>query len=89
MSIGQNKQNELYLMDEVALRMEGTVALVAVDLNKLLEDGRIAADTLDGKASRIVPVAKDSAVVLIVRILWAKKCWANRASEVLDMVLFL
>ena len=85
----QNKPNELYLVDEVTLGMECTIALVAVDLDELLEDSRITADTLDGKTSRVVPVTKDSAVVLIVRVLGTKECWTNRASEMLNVVLFL
>lgn len=76
-------------MDEVTLGVEGAVALVAVDLDELLEDSGIAADALDGESSRVVPVTKDSAVVLIVRILGTKESRTNRTSEMLDVVLFL
>lgn len=76
-------------MDEVTFGMERAITLVAIDLDELLEDSRIAAHALGGKASRIVPVTKNSAVVLIVRILRAKESWTNRANEMLDVVLFL
>lgn len=69
--------------------MERAITLVSVDLDELLEDSRVATNALDGKTSRVVPVTKDSAVVLIVRILGAKEGWTNRASEMLNVILFL
>jgi hypothetical protein len=55
--------------------------------NKLLEDGRVATNALDGEPCRIVPMTKHRAIVLIVRVLWTKKCRTNGTSEVFDVVL--
>jgi hypothetical protein len=51
---GAQRNRGMHLVDEVA-RVECTVTLVAVDLDKALEDGGVAADalaadTLDGEA---------------------------------------
>ena len=69
--------------------MECTVALVTVGLDELLEDSRVAADTLDGKASRGVPATEGSTFVLIVIVLGTKDRWTNRAGEMLNVVLVL
>jgi hypothetical protein len=69
--------------------MERAVALVAVDLDKLLENGRVAADALDSKAGGIVPVTKYCAIVLIVRVLWTKESGTDGAGEMLDVILFV
>lgn len=76
-------------MDEIALWVKGAVPLIAVYLDKLLENGRVASNTLDCKAGGIVPMAKDGAVVLIVRVLGAKEGGTDGACKVLDVVLFV
>lgn len=63
------------------------IGVVAVDFDKLLENGCFASGALDGKACAVVEVAKDATVVLVVAVLWAEYSRANRASEVLDVEL--
>lgn len=60
---------------------------VPVDLDKLLENRRSTAGTLDGEAGRVVEVAVYGAVVLVVRVLWAEDGRAHLAREVLDVEL--
>jgi hypothetical protein len=60
---------------------------VAVDLDELLEDGGPAAGTLNGEASRVVKVAVNRAVVLVVRVVRAEDGRADLAGKVLDVEL--
>jgi hypothetical protein len=56
------------------------------DLDKLLENRGLAAITLLRKLCGIVVMAIDATLVLVVRVLGAKYCWAYAAGEVLDVV---
>lgn len=84
--------------------MPALVAAIAVDLNKLFENGRLAAYTLVCKGDRVVimaicrvsakqpavsqPVRTDFPIVLIVRVVRAKDRVAHRARKVLNVELF-
>lgn len=74
-------------MYHVALGMPVLVLAIPVNLDKLLEYGRLAAVAPLGVAGRVVVVAVDVAVVLIVAILGTKDGGAERACEVVDVVL--
>lgn len=63
------------------------VHVVAVDLDKLFEDRGSTTGALDGEASRVVEVTVHRAVVLVVRVLWAKDGGTDGAGEVLDVKL--
>ena len=76
-----------YLVDHVTLWVPVLVLTVAVDFDKLLQNRGPASSTLDRVTQRVVVVAKDLAVVLIVRVLGAKYRWTDGTSEVLDVVL--
>jgi hypothetical protein len=65
------------------------VLAVSVNLNKLLQNCGPATSTLDGVAKRVMVMAKDLAVMFIVRVLRAKHGRADRACKVLDMVLVI
>lgn len=60
---------------------------VPVDLDKLLQDGRPAARTLDGEPRRIVEVTIDAATVFVVRVLRAEDGRADGAGKVFDVKL--
>jgi hypothetical protein len=64
-------------VDEITLWVKCAVSLVAVYLDKLFENSRVAANAFDGKASGIVPVTKDGAFVLIIGILGTKQSWTD------------
>ena len=76
-------------MDHVALWVPALIAHVAVDLDKLLEDGARAAYALCREASRVVKVAVDVLVVLVVRVVWPKDGRADGAGKVLDVELLV
>ena len=82
-----SKEERTHLVNHVTFGVPVLVYRVAVDLDKLLEDGRPAAGTLDGEPGRVVKVAIDVAGVLVVRVLRAKDGRTDRAGEVLDMEL--
>ena len=63
------------------------VLVVPVDLDELLQDGGAAASAADGEARRVVEVAEDTPVVLIVRVLRPKDGGADGAGEVLHVEL--
>lgn len=77
-----------YLVNHVAFWVPVFVDAVAVDLDKLLEDGGLAAGTLDGELSRIVVVAVDVALVFVIRVIRAKHDRTDAAAKVLQMELF-
>ena len=60
---------------------------VAENLNKLLQDGRLAAVALLGVLSRIVVMAVNITVVFVVAVLGAKYGRAERTCKVIDMIL--
>lgn len=73
-------------MDHVAFRMPMLINTVPVDLDKLLENSGPTSRTLDGEPRRIMEVAINGAVVLVIRILRTEYGRTNGAREVLDMI---
>jgi hypothetical protein len=65
------------------------VLAVTEDLDKLLKNGGLASVTALGELGRVVVVAVDLAVVLVVAILGTKDGGAEGAGEVVDVVLFV
>ena len=59
---------------------------VPEDFYKLLQDGRLAAIASLCKSGRVVVVAIDIALVLIVAVLGAKDCRTDGTSKVLNVV---
>lgn len=78
-----------HLVDHVTLRMPTLIPHVTVNLHELLQDGGIAPDALRREPRAVVIMAVDVARVLVVRILGAEECGADRASEVVDVVFFV
>lgn len=62
------------------------VLAVPKDLDKLLQNGCLAAITPLGKLGRIMVVAVYLAIVFVVAVRRAKDCWAHRAGKVVDMI---
>lgn len=62
------------------------ILAIAEDLNKLLENGRMASITSLRKLCGVVVMAVHLPIVLIVTILCAEHSWAYRAGEVIDVV---
>jgi len=69
--------------------MPAFILHVAIDLDKLLEDGTVASSTLGGEPSGVVEVAVNIILVFVVGILLAKYRGANRAREVFNMILLV
>jgi len=63
------------------------VLTVSEDLDKLLQDGSLATTAALGELCRVVVVAVDLALMLVVAILGTKHSWAQRTGEVVDMIL--
>jgi hypothetical protein len=78
-----------HLVDHVALRVPAFVAIVAVDLHKLLQYRTITSCALRCEPRRVVKMAVHVIFMLIVRILRTKDSRANRTRKMLDMVLFV
>jgi hypothetical protein len=74
-------------VDHIALRVPMLVLTVTIDLDKLLQDRGPATGTFDGITKRVVVMTIDFPLVLIVRVLRTKDSWANRTSEMLNMIL--
>lgn len=55
-----------YLVDHVTFGMPTLVPRVAVDFNKLLQDSTAAAYAFGGKAGRIVVMAVNVVVMLVI-----------------------
>ena len=69
--------------------MPAFITAIAVNLNELLENGRVAARTLGRESCRIVEVTIDVAIVLVIRVLWPKERRAHRTGEVVHMELLV
>jgi hypothetical protein len=76
-----------YLMYHIAFRVPMLVLPISEDFNKLLQNGSLATTTFRGELCRIMIMAINLAVVLIIRILWSKYRRTNTARKVLDMIL--
>lgn len=74
------------LVDHVALWVPVLVLAIAEDFDELLEDGRLAAVAALCELGRVVVVAVDAALVLIVAVRGAEDGGADGAGEVLDVV---
>jgi hypothetical protein len=55
-----------YLVDHITLRMPALILHVAIDFDKLLEDCTITPRALGGKPSRVMEVAIDIVLMLII-----------------------
>lgn len=62
------------------------ILAVAKYLNKLFENGSMAAMAPLGKLRRVMEVAINLALVLVVRVLGTEDSWTYGACEMLDMV---
>ena len=69
--------------------MSTLVAHIPVDLDELLENRTIATCALGSEARRVVEVAVDLALVLIVRVVRSEHGRAYGAREVLDVILLV
>ena len=78
-----------YLVDHVAFRVPALVALVPLDLDELLQDGRIASGAFRRPSGRVVIMTKHVALVLVIAILRPEQCRTDAASKVLDVVLLI
>ena len=85
--LGAREPDVPEFMDHVALRVPVLVLAVAVDLDELLENGRLAAVAALRELGRVVVVAVDVAPVLVVAVLGAKGRRAHGTGEVIDVVL--
>jgi hypothetical protein len=65
------------------------VLAVAEDLDELLEDGGLASIAALGELGRVVVMAVNLAIVLVVAVLGAEYCRAQGACEVVDVILAL
>lgn len=74
------------LVDHVAFRVPVLVLAIAVDFDKLLENGSLAAIAALGKLGGVVVVAVDAALVLVVAVGGAEDGGTDGAGEVLDVV---
>jgi len=63
------------------------VLTVSKNLNKLLQNGSLATTAALGELCRVVVMAVDLALMLVVAILGTKHSWAQRAGEVVNMIL--
>lgn len=61
------------------------ILVVPVNLHKLLQDGCSAARTANREAGRVMEVAKDLTVMLIVAVLGPEDCRTSGACKVLDV----
>lgn len=65
------------------------VLTVAIDLDKLLQDGRVTATAFLGEMSRVVVMTIDLPLVFVVAVGGAKHGRTHGAGEVLDVILSL
>ncbi len=63
------------------------VLAVPKDLDKLLEDSSVAAITSLSEMRRVVVVAVDLAIMLVVAVLRTENCRTDRAGEVFNVIL--
>lgn len=63
------------------------ILAVAVNLDKLLENGGPASCTLDRIVDRVMIVTVDLAIVFIVGIFGSKDGWTDGTCKVLDVIL--
>lgn len=70
-------------MNHVAFWVPMLVLIVAIDLDKLLEDRSVTSCAADSESGGIMEVAEDFAIVFVVTILRSKNSWTRRAREML------
>ena len=69
--------------------MPTLISHIAIDLHELFQDSAVAACALRRVSRRVVEMAVDVSLMLVVRVLWTEQRWAHRTREVLDMELFV
>ena len=74
-------------MDHVALGVPVLVLTIPKDFDKLLQYGSLAAAAALGELRRVVIVTIYLTVVFVIAILRSKHCRAERAGEMVDMIL--
>ena len=65
------------------------ILTITVNLDKLLEDCRLASETALSKLCRVMVMAVDLPLMLVVAILRSKYGWTHRAREVVHVVLLV
>lgn len=60
---------------------------ITVDLDELLQDRAVTSNAFGGKSSRVVVMAVDVALVLVIRVLCSEKVWADGTRKMLDVKL--
>jgi hypothetical protein len=78
-----------YLVDHVTLWMPALVPHVAIDLDKLLQDGSTAPSTLCRETSRVVEVAVYIPVMLVIRVLGSKQSGTKGTCKMFYMKLLV
>jgi hypothetical protein len=73
-------------VDHVALGVPVLVLAIAEDLDKLFEDGRLATVASLGKLGRVVVMAEDGTLVLVVAVGRAEDGGTDGAGEMFDVV---
>ena len=69
---GENGEEERDV-HHIALGVPCLLAHVPVDLDELFKDGRVASGAAVSKAGRVVEVAIDAILVLVIRVLWTEQ----------------
>lgn len=87
--LGWDEGEETNLVYHVTFRVPALVPHVSVDLDELFQDRGAASGALGRKPRRIVVMAIDIPVVLVVRVMRPKQGRAYRASEVLHVILLV
>lgn len=63
-----------HLIDHITFWVPTLISHIAIDLHKLLQDSTVASRTLGRKPRRIMEVAVDIPLMLIIRVLRTKQC---------------
>lgn len=73
-------------MDHVTFWVPVLILAIPKYFHKLLQDCCVAPITALGELGRVMVVAVDLAIMLIIAVLRAKHCWTYRAGKVIYMV---
>jgi hypothetical protein len=65
------------------------ILTIAENLHELLENSSLTTTASLGKLSRVMEVAEHMSFVFIVAVFGSKRGWANRAGEMLNMILVI
>lgn len=73
-------------MDHVAFRMPVLVLSISEYFNELFQDRGLTAAASLGELGRVMVMAINLAIMLIIAVLSTEYCWAKGAGEVIDVV---